>query len=284
MILKIKFILLFLSLGLFAKSQVYKAGTVFPYYSDINPDTLLFFGYGSIGNNHQTYNFNIDADPQPEFKIEAYSAGGMGGGTRWIKVIPTDTNCFVRFGRIDSLYDSQYLTWTTTPMAKPLSYGDSINSLSAIWSASGLSICDNSGTVSGAAHPADWVSTNDYYVGIKYQTASDTLYGWVRVNCPYLNQCRLKDYSMSSLTIGIKEYKYNTIPVFPNPATNLIQITDPENRFRNATVEILNYSGQTVLLQAHSNTIDVSKLPPGIYTLKISEAGYKEYYTKFIKE
>jgi hypothetical protein len=195
--LKIKLILLLLSFGLFAKAQVYKSGTVFPYYYDINPDTMFWFGPGSNANNHQTYTFNIDNDLQAEFKIEAYSAGGIGGGTRWIKIIPTDTNCFVSFSRIDSVYVGQFGYWITTPMARPLNYGDSINSLSAKWSASGLSICDNTGSGAGAAHPTDWVSTNDYYAGIKYQNLSDTLYGWVRVNCPYSTRCYLKDYSFS---------------------------------------------------------------------------------------
>lgn len=79
-------------------------------------------------------------------------------------------------------------------------------------------------------------------------------------------------------SVGIKELdKKETITVYPNPTFNILFIRT--NSKINSDIEIINSLGQTVLKQNYSNRIDVSKLVPGYYFIKINNS-----YSKFIKE
>jgi hypothetical protein len=85
--------------------------------------------------------------------------------------------------------------------------------------------------------------------------------------------------------VGLSENeKKQNMFLFPNPATNILQISNDNNEFKNSIIEVINYLSQTVLKQVYSNSIDVSKLPSGIYTLKINASGKESLYSKFIKE
>ena len=88
------------------------------------------------------------------------------------------------------------------------------------------------------------------------------------------------------LAIGINdiEPKNPLINVFPNPVLNHINITTEQNSSQNSEIEIVNYIGQTVLRSPYANSIDVSKLNSGIYTLKVNTKDNQSYYSKFVKE
>ncbi len=89
----------------------------------------------------------------------------------------------------------------------------------------------------------------------------------------------------NSCVAGLSEINnHKTIVLHPNPVTTILQITDNENIFDNSVYEISNYLGQIVVSHAFENTIDVSKLPTGIYTLKILTMNKQRYFSKFIKE
>ncbi len=78
--------------------------------------------------------------------------------------------------------------------------------------------------------------------------------------------------------VGIDEIeKNNKIKIYPNPTSTILHISsDLKN---NPAIEIINYLGQTILKQKYSESIDVSKLSPGCYFIKIDNS-----YSKFIKE
>jgi uncharacterized repeat protein (TIGR03803 family) len=84
--------------------------------------------------------------------------------------------------------------------------------------------------------------------------------------------------------VGIKEHEPVKFKLYPNPASNSIAIVSQQNNFQNAEIEITNYLGQTVLRMQYINAIDVSKLVPGIYTLRIITKENQSYYSKFVKE
>ncbi|HWY12712.1 MAG TPA: T9SS type A sorting domain-containing protein [Bacteroidia bacterium] len=74
----------------------------------------------------------------------------------------------------------------------------------------------------------------------------------------------------NSCTLGIDENKMPIdLKLYPNPAANNLNILSEQNQFQYSEIEIINYLGQTVLKTQYTNTIDVSKLSKGIYTLKI---------------
>jgi hypothetical protein len=65
------------------------------------------------------------------------------------------------------------------------------------------------------------------------------------------------------INVGIKDYKDN-IMIYPNPAINMIHISDMVLK-----AKIYNNTGQLILTQHNTNTINVSKLQNGIYILSI---------------
>jgi hypothetical protein len=78
--------------------------------------------------------------------------------------------------------------------------------------------------------------------------------------------------------VGLKEFdKKEILNIYSNPVSNILNIRT--NSKTNSDVEIINSLGQTVLKQKYSETIDVSKLIPGYYFIRIDNS-----FGKFIKE
>ncbi|MGZ4036220.1 MAG: T9SS type A sorting domain-containing protein [Bacteroidia bacterium] len=73
------------------------------------------------------------------------------------------------------------------------------------------------------------------------------------------------------------------IAVYPNPATSILHVDDlsiPEN----SQIEVTNALGQTILKLPFSNTIDVSDLTQGVYSLKITSRDGRNFISKFVKQ
>jgi hypothetical protein len=84
---------------------------------------------------------------------------------------------------------------------------------------------------------------------------------------------------------GIVNYLDNnrTIRIYPNPAINSVKIV-PENLLeRISEIEIINALGESVLVSSFRNEIDISQLPSGYYTLKLSSEKH-QFHSKFIKK
>ncbi len=79
-------------------------------------------------------------------------------------------------------------------------------------------------------------------------------------------------------SVGIKEYKKTEqLLIYPNPASTTLTIKS--NSKLNSEIEILNCLGEIVLKQNYSESIDVSKLIPGYYFIKVDNS-----HSKFVKE
>ncbi len=79
-------------------------------------------------------------------------------------------------------------------------------------------------------------------------------------------------------SVGIKELdKKESIGLYPNPTSSILNIKTNSKTI--SEIEIINSLGQTVLKQKYSESIDVSKLSPGCYFIRINNS-----YSKFIKE
>lgn len=77
---------------------------------------------------------------------------------------------------------------------------------------------------------------------------------------------------------------YNTIKqvaIFPNPTNNILSFNAD---FKLKTVSVINTLGQISVLEVNNNTIDVSMLLGGVYTLQIKDEKGNTYTNKFIKE
>ncbi len=72
----------------------------------------------------------------------------------------------------------------------------------------------------------------------------------------------------------------SAVLVFPNPASNQINVSIPSSAV--FTLEILNTQGQRVMQSAGKNTLDVSTLPIGIYLLRV-RTDDKVYLVSWLK-
>ena len=63
------------------------------------------------------------------------------------------------------------------------------------------------------------------------------------------------------------------ISVYPNPASNVVNITIPKI-LKNTTINIIDESGRIVISNkaiAGNNSIDISKLSPGMYIIEVKD-------------
>lgn len=85
--------------------------------------------------------------------------------------------------------------------------------------------------------------------------------------CTGSSDCQNVD--IGSAGTGVSDIEQNTISVYPNPTDNVLQFSTEEI----VAVEVIDVTGRVVLATtAHrgNNRLDVSKLPTGTYTLRIS--------------
>jgi hypothetical protein len=262
-----------------ANAQVYKAGTIYSNYYDIAPDTLLNYSLAGSHVDDESYYIDVNGDLISDLRLRALAVGGPWIAWGYIRIIALNSNVLIRLGRLDA---------TGNNVALPLGINDSINSKVAIWDTTLMMISLRNQNMSGTFQILDWYTNNDQYIGIKYQAPSDTIFGWIRVDTyqpsSYSANCFIKDYSFQSIYAGIKEHKINKIKIFPNPVSNIMNLTDEKNNFQNSEIEIANYFGQTVLKTEFKNQIDVSELASGFYTLLIKDNSPGVITKKFIKE
>lgn len=82
-------------------------------------------------------------------------------------------------------------------------------------------------------------------------------------------------------TIGLTENISDQWQIYPNPVTDKLYITNTKLP-TNTTAWVYNATGQSIACPINNNTIAVSHLPSGIYTLQLGVAGQYIYH-KFIK-
>jgi hypothetical protein len=95
-------------------------------------------------------------------------------------------------------------------------------------------------------------------------TGTETYTFNVTANQPYRMQLRV------GAVTGIETFKANVFEVYPNPANQKVSIrTQGEG-----TISLTNSIGQVVLTQpiVGTETINLTKLSKGIYTIKLSQA------------
>lgn len=97
---------------------------------------------------------------------------------------------------------------------------------------------------------------------------------------PGLSYYRLKqtDFDGKQEYLGIravdmKEGREIEFSVFPNPASEKMNIVINENEF---TIDVFNMSGQIILSQRNSNELDISNLPNGLYLIRLKLSDSKE--------
>ncbi|WKK65652.1 T9SS type A sorting domain-containing protein [Lutimonas zeaxanthinifaciens] len=89
-------------------------------------------------------------------------------------------------------------------------------------------------------------------------------------------------YSLISETLSVENYSLDTNKVFPNPASDFLNV---DKQFVSGNIEIYSLLGEKVFDQVieYNKALNISNLTPGIYILKLSNENITESL-KFIKE
>lgn len=99
------------------------------------------------------------------------------------------------------------------------------------------------------------------------------------------NRVRLLCASTCTLSsVGEINPSRSLFEIYPNPTSELLNISNNSSELNYTFIEIINCLGQSVLSIPYSKTIDISSLSKGIYNIKISTIGNSIFYSKFIKE
>jgi hypothetical protein len=263
--------------------QAYNAGTIFFNHTDINPDSLMhyvFFPY-----THQVVDLTVFGN-NPEIEFVADGSSSPGGTSAYINIRSLDTNVFISFGRLDSVYDSTSSSWLVTKVAKVLNAGDLINSQGAVWDNSMLYISDHSGSFGWTKDVNDWIGA-DRYIGLKYDDGNIVAYGWIKVGCVHEDSCYVREFSSTPIVLGgVAEAANNKMLLYPNPFRSFFTISfDPLIPIDE--INIYDITGSCILKKKCTNRlaeeIDLTDQEAGIYLLQVT---YKEgtRYQKIIKE
>jgi len=269
--LLLTFVLISISCYLHSQvNQVYNAGYALTNYDDIEPDTLINYIIGPQAQN-EAYDIDVNGDLENDLRIQAWYAYSMVWSNRIIEIVSLNPNSYARFGRYDSV-PTYTGGWWVTKVALPLQYADTINSGTSVWDSVYLTLTDDSMITGDFKNVTDWVSPDDKYIALKYQDSTDTIYGWIRVNCPVMNECWIKDYSFSSFYTVIQETESDKFNIYPNPAARKIFIgrTDSEEM----EVCLFDIAGKqvmgTTISKSKITEIDVSAIHKGNYILKLT--------------
>jgi hypothetical protein len=107
----------------------------------------------------------------------------------------------------------------------------------------------------------DAYGSASFYLGFRFTSTETESATWE------LTECRV----MGILKTDILQNKTIELQVYPNPATDFVQVVSNEN----ATMEIVNLMGQKVLSQSvmtGSNTVSVNELKSGVYFVRVAYA------------
>jgi hypothetical protein len=202
-------------------SQTFTAGTMYPQYTDINPDQLMYYVY--FPYIHLDYNIDMFSPAGDEIQVTSDGASSSGGSSAYINIKCLSPDVYVSMGRLDSVYDSTSTSWLVTKVAKPLNAGDPINSSGAVWVNAMQYISDHSASFGWMKDVNDWIG-GDKYVGVKYMGTAGTWYGWIRLQCFKKDSCYVKDFSSAMTGVGVGEIAGEQMTVYPNPVKDAIYL------------------------------------------------------------
>ncbi|MBR4135115.1 MAG: T9SS type A sorting domain-containing protein [Bacteroidales bacterium] len=85
-------------------------------------------------------------------------------------------------------------------------------------------------------------------------------------------------------SVGINEYSTVSVSVFPNPTTGKVLVTCNQDNEEMELLEwsVMNVQGQCVSAE-HSNSVDITHLPEGIYFIRLRFANDRVHTQKIIK-
>jgi len=236
--------------------QLIKAGMVSgnDVYTDLVPDSIIQAQAVQYSPYHGGDIFlDIDKDNMFDFRFVAIGVGSnLSEGSNGY-IYPLRNSCRILYN-LDSTISYPSNTPCLYNAADTLELGDSLGS-SLNFRSDTCYLWDYQATMGvGGIYMHLWSNIGDHFIGVSILTASDTLYGWIKINV------QMQYYQWYTLTI--KEFACNKNPdaietvsesnqvtIFPIPADNFITINLPANIYN---AELTTYSIEGNLLMKSS--------------------------------
>lgn len=261
-----------------ARSQYSIAGTHGAIYVDIIPDTLL----SPQPQSDEPYYIDINQDGTNDIKIDAIFYYSNVYTDQRISVTSLNSNTsFMNGGYMDT-------TWYGSP---PDSFKLSNSSILKIFNSGDTihkGMYASSGTLamqytfvplppqqSTMTRSWEWINMGDKFFGVKYQTASDTSFGWAKVNVSGSNRVLIEEFSLGTPLASINSISdFNQqIAVYPNPVTNeLFVLQNIQGEIEINLFDVYGKEIKTTKSKMKETEIDVSGLSEGIYFLRVKTA------------
>jgi hypothetical protein len=228
-------------------------------YTDIEPDTTIYTP--EVHNSSNLYYFSLNNDTVDDFWFYARNSGdGIGDYMLYVCINTLNNNA--------------------VNVSQHYHYNDTINLIDSGWQ-------QGYPMIFGSGYIGYWGQEENYgYIGLQLINDNDTLLGWVNIEVPV---------DWKTFGVRIKGYAYNTNPgesilagqtqlsknnhshddnisVYTHDGNVFVEFNNNMDSPQ-GTVEIINNQGQKVseyILNGYSNVVDVNKIHPGIYFVKIN--------------
>ena len=86
--------------------------------------------------------------------------------------------------------------------------------------------------------------------------------------------------AVNTSSLSLEDDTLTSVKIYPNPTQNTLYISGVSNQFN---LQVFTITGQHILEDQNSTTLDVSQLKQGMYFIKLTE-GQKSSYLKFFKK
>lgn len=164
------------------------------------------------------------------------------------------------------------LTWNTIPNFTSTNFISISIGLNEIYAAG-----DNAGLYKSIDNGNTWtqesLSITSNISWVKVTNSGDVYF-------QSLKELYKKNYYASQRELN--NDKYNSLIIYPNPTSNIIDIKSRENIFTNFKVYIINALGE-VVLGSEKTTVDLSSISSGLYSVELKTIEGKTFRSKVVK-
>jgi hypothetical protein len=214
---------------------------------------------------------DLDNDMTNDFIIACRDTTVSGSRNRYTLVAPASS-----VNRVNGEMPSNY------NYALALNGGDMIDN-TVNWIAATCTMAYN--VNSANPYNENWNGVTDKYLGLEFQTAGTTYYGWARLDVQAIGDVvTIKDYAYQSFSpngisagdmgssADINEYTLDNLVHFINQTNNTV-LVKVNGDLEGGLVNVISMTGQTVSKGAVVNgtyTVDMNGLQAGIYMINVS--------------
>jgi hypothetical protein len=263
-----------------ASSQYALAGSLGGIYKDISPDTLIsptLYTWPQF----RLFNIDLNQDGTEDIEIKANREPTHLAGNFTVLVSSLNSSTDLLFGSIDSTFHtypagcSQSSWWQIRTILGIKQIGDTIKNDIYVQSGYlGYSYSGGAGPCSWDAYSPQWVGIGDVFIGVRFQTGSNTSYGWIKVNTSNYYEVEIKEFSLGAPSFAdISSVEFNhSFEVYPNPTRDIMNITISDLNFEKSELEIMDLTGKVLIHEfttASQWKLNINAIPDGIYLIRV---------------